>query len=105
MKLNNSKGRSLRVGISTPLDKMQDPSFDQEYLPSKLDSVKNAAEEFVKGVTRHQRVAATHCLVIMISPEERNKKPYAFPVQCIPYKGLKDKTSERNYEQSNIRNN
>ena len=87
----NSKGRSLRVELSTLLDKLKDPSFDREYLPCKLDSVKTAAEEFVKGVTRQQRIAATHCLVIMISPEERNKKPYAFPVQCLPYKGLKDR--------------
>jgi len=26
----------------------------------------------------------------MISNEERDKKPYALPVQCIPYKGLSD---------------
>jgi len=26
----------------------------------------------------------------MISNKERNKKPYALPVQCIPYKGLSD---------------
>ena len=87
----NSKGRSLRVELSTLLDKLKDPSFDREYLSCKLDSVRTAAEEFVKGVTRQQRIAATHCLVIMISPEERNKKPYAFPVQCLPYKGLKDR--------------
>ena len=58
----NSNGRSLCVEISTLLDKLKDPSFDRKCLPSKLDSVKNAAEEFVKGVTRQQRVAATHCL-------------------------------------------
>ena len=26
----------------------------------------------------------------MISPEERNRKPYALPVQCLPYAGLGD---------------
>ena len=26
----------------------------------------------------------------MSSTEERNRKPYALPVQCMPYKGLKD---------------
>ena len=76
--------------LSTLLDKLKDPSFDREYLPCKSDSVRTAAEEFVKGVTRQQCIAATHCLVIMISPE-RNKKPYAFPVQCLPYNGLKDR--------------
>ena len=45
---------------------------------------------FIKGVTCHQRTAATHILVFMISNEERRKKPYAIPVQCIPYKSLSD---------------
>lgn len=26
----------------------------------------------------------------MISPEERNSKPYAIPIQCMPCAGLKD---------------
>lgn len=26
----------------------------------------------------------------MISSEERRKKPYALPVQCVPYKALTD---------------
>ena len=87
----NSSGRNLRTEISVLTDKLKDPTFDRKYLPHKLDGIKNVAEEFIKGVTRQQRVAATHCLVIMISPEGRNRKPYAFPVQCLPYKGLKDK--------------
>ena len=94
----NSKGRSLRVELSTLLDKLKDPSFDREYLPCKLDSVKTAAEEFVKGVTRQQRIAATHCLVIMISPEERNKKPYiCIPCSMPTIQRAKGPTSERNY--------
>ena len=44
----------------------------------------------MKSVTCHQRSAATQCLVVMISTEERNRKPYALPVQCMTYKGLKD---------------
>ena len=87
----NSSGRNLRTEISVLTDKLKDPTFDRKYLPHKLDGIKNVAEEFIKGVTRQQCVAATHCLVIMISPEGRNRKPYAFPVQCLPYKGLKDK--------------
>ena len=41
--------------------------------------------DFVKLTTRQRRVAATYVLVIMISSEKRNVKPYALPVQCIPY--------------------
>ena len=48
------------------------------------------AADFVKEVVRHQRNSATHILVFMITPEERNKKPYALPVQCLPYKGVSD---------------
>ena len=28
--------------------------------------------------------------VLMISSELRNKKPYAVPVQCIPYAGMRE---------------
>jgi len=43
---------------------------------------------FVKEVTVHQWTPATHVLVFMISGEDQRKKPYALPVQCIPYKDL-----------------
>ena len=43
---------------------------------------------FIRSITRHKRTAATHVLVTMISPSERNVKPYALPVSCIPYTGL-----------------
>ena len=44
---------------------------------------------FVKQVTKYKRTAATHILVV-ISPEERDVKPYAVPIQCLVYKSLKD---------------
>ena len=31
--------------------------------------------------------------VVMISPEERQRKPYALPVQSIPYTGLTENQS------------
>lgn len=45
---------------------------------------------FVKRVIKYRREPATHVLVVLISPEERNKKPYALAVQCIAYKSIKD---------------
>lgn len=41
-----------------------------------------------RTLSRHQRLAATHVWTVMISPENRQQKPYALPVQCIPYKSL-----------------
>ena len=40
------------------------------------------------GLYRHKREAATHIFAVMISPEARNRKPYALPVQLISYVGL-----------------
>ena len=56
----------------------------------QLRSLRLKLNSFTKGVTQHQRTPATHVLVFMISTEDRRKRPYALPVQCIPYKGLTD---------------
>ncbi len=48
---------------------------------------------FHAALSRQKRTAATHLFVVMISPEERQKKPYALPIQCIPYTGLTEKVA------------
>ena len=65
-------------------------SWQDENVPKKLKSIRQTLVKFIKGVTRHQRTAATHILIFMISNEERRTKPYALPVQCIPYVALSD---------------
>ncbi len=40
------------------------------------------------GVYRHRRIPATHVFVILISADDRKCKPYALPVQMIPYVGM-----------------
>ena len=42
--------------------------------------------EFLQGLYRFRRQAATH---VIVSPEQCDSKPYAIPVQCIPYVSLK----------------
>lgn len=39
---------------------------------------------------KKRQPAATHVLVFLVSEERRNRKPYALPVQYIPYKSIKD---------------
>ncbi|XP_066278595.1 uncharacterized protein [Branchiostoma lanceolatum] len=39
---------------------------------------------------KKRQPAASHVLVIMVSDEERNHKPYALPIQYVPYASLKD---------------
>jgi hypothetical protein len=46
--------------------------------------------QYNKDLFSKKRVAANYLLVFMISDELRNRKPYAVPVQFIPYKSLSD---------------
>ena len=87
----NETGRQLFSEIKLLKDKIQRDNLETEgNIPSQLQSVRQRLVTLIKGVTRHQRVAASHILVFMISTEDRRKKPYAIPVQCMPYQGLTD---------------
>ena len=72
--------------------KSNDSVWVEKNIPSQLSHIRSSLVSLITGVTRHQRTAATHILVFMISSEERRKKPYALPVQCLPYKGLANST-------------
>ena len=88
----NESGRGLLRKVVAMVDLLtqQQQSLREENVPRRLAAIRKELSVFVKRVTRHQRTAATHLLVFMISCEERKKKPYALPVQCLPYKGLSD---------------
>ena len=86
-------GRQVYAEIKALASRMQvGEGRREENLPRTLQTIRQKAITLVKGVVHHQRTAATHdhVLVFMISNEERNKKPYALPIQCLPYKGLSD---------------
>lgn len=40
------------------------------------------------GYFKHRYTVATHAYAILISPENRKRKPYALPVQLISYVGM-----------------
>ena len=86
----NESGRKLYVDIGALLTLLNDSAtnFVRENVARRLAEVQVSLLSFIRGVTRHQRHAATHVLVTMISPSRRNKKPYAIPVSCIPYGSL-----------------
>ena len=90
----NEIGRMLFADIRRLVAKIKsnDSVWVEENIPSQLSHIRSSLVSLITGVTRHKRTAATHILVFMISSEERRKKPYALPVQCIPYKGLGDRT-------------
>ena len=82
------KGRRLHSDVIDSLKSKDNNNEDN--VPSRLRTIRQKAAAFVKGIVCHQRNAATHVLVYMISLEERNKKPYALLVQCLPYRGISD---------------
>lgn len=88
----NDMGRLLLADGEVLSDKASNPTYDKirDNFASKLTAYRDKLTSFYASVTRYRRTAATHILIIMISPEDRKKKPYAIPVQCVPYKGLKD---------------
>ncbi len=52
--------------------------------------VKPDIKKYLRGLYKKKRQpAASHVLVVMASDEKRNTKPYALPIQYIPYHSLK----------------
>ena len=51
--------------------------------------------EVLKDLYRFKRTPATHIFVYMISSALRNQKPYALPVQCVPYSTLMERDMQR----------
>ena len=88
----NEVGRELTVACTTLIDKILNPTYDRiaNNLANQISAFRERALSFVKRVSKYRREPATHVLVVLISPEERNKKPYALAVQCIAYKSIKD---------------
>ena len=89
---NSKEGRQLLVQCATIKGCLGEAECDRVEIniPRQLTDLRVRATQFAKEVTRLRRTAATHLLVFMISHESRNQKPYALPIQCVPYKGLSE---------------
>ena len=86
----NDECHTLYVEVTTLVERLEDEATDvvQMNAARLLNMCQERVRNFIRSITRHKRTAATHVLVTMISPSERNVKPYALPVSCIPYTGL-----------------
>lgn len=55
-----------------------------------LQNVEHDALTYLRNLfVKKRQPGATHVLLFLVSDERRNKKPYALPVQYIPYKSIK----------------
>lgn len=59
-------------------------------LKHQLKKLKDEWLDFFSKLFKKKRRMATHILVIMISNEKRRSKPYALPVQFLPYISIRD---------------
>ena len=99
MVYKNITNQRLRIGSimkgAAYAPKYQQPlMFETLTQPSNTISQKNTSirkqlSEFIRKVTRFRRKPATH-IFVLISSALHNQKPYALPVQCVPYAGIKE---------------
>ena len=84
--------RGLHGDIAAALDVLSSPATSQQELnlPRMLCFIRKKRTNVITRITRFRRKPATHIFALMISTELRNQKPYALPVQCVPYAGLKE---------------
>jgi len=62
----------------------------EEYTTVTHKGVEKEHLDYLRFLYGKKRTAATHVLVLMLSDELRKTKPYALPVQYIPYESLTD---------------
>ena len=62
------EGRQLRVEMATLCSSIRALQQAGENIARKLTQLRPRLTEFIKQSTRQRRIAATHVLVIMISP-------------------------------------
>ena len=65
-------------------------AVSSENIPRLLTDLRPKLRQFFKDLYRKKRTPATHIMVFMISESKRVKKPYAIPVQCLPYASISD---------------
>jgi len=86
----NTEGHKIHEDLLVCVNFCTPTLFQQNNVAGKVTSICQRLLQFTKRITYFKRTPATHVFVFMISPEQRDRKPYAIPVQCVPYSGLKE---------------
>ncbi len=55
-------------------------------LSQSLANIQEHFTTFIRSLYRHKQHPASNVYMMMISSEQRRVKPYALPIQLIPYK-------------------
>ena len=57
-----------------------------------LTNIRQRLTSFIRALYHHKRTPATNVYVMMISSEQRQVKPYALPIQLLPYASINETT-------------
>ena len=90
LKAISSECRKIHHKLQCCLDACCSSTLEDQNIPRKLLEIRPTLCTLIKRIAHFRRTPATHVFIMMISSETRDKKPYALPVQCIPYAGLKE---------------
>lgn len=76
--------------VSSVIEMVADPTVNlvDVNVARRLSYIRETVTSLVRDLTRQKRTPATHIFVLMISSELRDIKPYALPVQCVPYHSI-----------------
>ena len=77
--------------------------YNEKFILISYVKIRECGPKEVEGATRLLRTPASHCLVFMISQEERTRKPYALPVQMLPCRGISDGLMRRLADRVKVR--
>lgn len=69
---------------------LKDEPPNQQAARFQLKHISYSWWDYLMKLFKKKRQAASHILVIMVSDEKRRHKPYAIPVQYVPYTSLRD---------------
>ena len=87
--------QKVTVDINVLLGCLENENVDMPSIFDPAQALSNIRQQFaafVRSIYRHKRTPATHVFVMMISSEQRQTKPYALPIQLIPYASLDETT-------------
>lgn len=79
--------QQLKADVNSLLDQPEDNRSDRN-TRSQLSNFRKEMTSFIRNLSRHKRTPASHVFVMMVSSELRDVKPYAIPIQCIPYSSM-----------------
>lgn len=82
--------KNIDSDLAWCIDFCNHESFQVKNVPEKITNIRATLSGLIKRTSHFRRTPATHVFVLMVSSETCDKKPYALPVQCVPYCGLKE---------------